>query len=346
MSGRNYFDSSFIGRQITFDTPAPTTWVLAEKVKEDVNQLTHDGFLSGVGASYAIASFNCSNRDNPAQQALMRVYMQIPSKGTEFDSSSHRAEQVSDKLSFRARTEWECLRRLTAANNENIPTLLHSGQVTQDNEGLVPGGYILCMALNRAPGVCLDSRVEGRPRKSFFWSMSSEDHERVRQEFKNAYIPAMAATEDLAEATTENYTNFTQGEPNIAPVKDKNLKAITCHPFGLQEWKNVFSNCVRDTKRFLKTKPEKKWTPGMPMTWSQSNTTEWPFSRGLDDPETTMSPNYTKVDDLQVSRLIVSAYSSKKLKNTLKIEYKHDFDANGAPRRTRMLAAIRTKTIV
>lgn len=64
-------------------TEGPRTWVIQEKLSEDVCALREDEVEKGIGTSKTVGKFLCSLADDSSQVAFMRIYQQIPLVGTE-----------------------------------------------------------------------------------------------------------------------------------------------------------------------------------------------------------------------------------------------------------------------
>lgn len=61
MAGRNYFGKHFIGMNISFTEPRPSTWKLVTKVNEKHRQLDESDYESYKTPSSAWALFVCQN---------------------------------------------------------------------------------------------------------------------------------------------------------------------------------------------------------------------------------------------------------------------------------------------
>lgn len=95
MSDRKLFKRC-LNSKVTCDYPSPSKWITKSKRYEKYGQYTSDE-AKEIRPSAAIAEFSVENKDNPNQHALMKVFMQMPGLGTEFDFPEERAEQVSDE---------------------------------------------------------------------------------------------------------------------------------------------------------------------------------------------------------------------------------------------------------
>jgi hypothetical protein len=124
----HFFSSRFLGMIVDFPETSP--WKLLTKIEEHVEQ----NFEEDEAASYSRALFSCetpSNDSNPSCKALMRIWMQIPFEGSEFEPPATRAVQASQELPLNAEYELEALQRLLAIGSVHTPKLLASKHETQ-----------------------------------------------------------------------------------------------------------------------------------------------------------------------------------------------------------------------
>jgi len=185
MAGRDYFGKRFIGMNISFTQPHPSTWTLVAKVKEKYLQLDESDTEAFQATSSAWAMFTCRNVDDPDEEVLMRISMQISYLGSEFDLSGERATQASETLGSFAQSEFDALRCLTERRCKSTPTLLGYKKDKQDENMLIPGGYIFYLLMTRLPGILLGTSVE---LDSLFWTLPSTTRDDIREAFKVAYM--------------------------------------------------------------------------------------------------------------------------------------------------------------
>jgi hypothetical protein len=184
MADRSYFSKHFIGMNIHFDEPRPSTWTLTEKIKERYSQLDESDSKAFESTSYAWALYACQNVDNLSEEALVKIYMQIPYMGSEFDLPEERATQASDVLIESSQSEYEALQHLTERRCQSTPALLGHKMDKQQENGLVPGGYILYLLMTRMPGIPLGTNVVF---DSLFWKLPDTTRDNIREAFKVAY---------------------------------------------------------------------------------------------------------------------------------------------------------------
>lgn len=114
----------------------------------------------------------------------MKIYMQIPYMGSEFDLPEERATQASDVLIESSQSEYKALQHLTKRRCQSTPTLLGHKMDKQPKNGLVPGGYILYLLITRMPGIPLGTDVVF---DSLFWKLPNTTRYSIREAFKVAY---------------------------------------------------------------------------------------------------------------------------------------------------------------
>ncbi|KKA24170.1 Uncharacterized protein T310_1822 [Rasamsonia emersonii CBS 393.64] len=131
----------FKEKKIDF-TNSQSSWILEEKLLERNVQDNEASYRIHQAASAAWAIYVCKNVDNPAQEAIMKIYMQIPYAGSEFDPPEHRQSQATatGHLTGFAASELSALKLLTEKACPSTPTLLDYKHDIQGPEGLVPGG--------------------------------------------------------------------------------------------------------------------------------------------------------------------------------------------------------------
>lgn len=115
----------------------------------------------------------------------MKVYMQMPNLGTEFDPPDKRAKQATDESPDALFNKVRALKLPTKKNSTVTPTLLGYKEATQDAGGLVPGGFVCYVLWNILPGVRLDD--EDNARAPLFWSLSRQERDEIRGAFEYTY---------------------------------------------------------------------------------------------------------------------------------------------------------------
>ncbi|KAL1965476.1 hypothetical protein VTN77DRAFT_5732 [Rasamsonia byssochlamydoides] len=175
------------GGEDVFDNPNTTIWAcrgrdswkLEEKIAENSYQLSaSEANTFPEGLSEAVATFACCNVHNEVEKAILKIRMQIPNRGTEFDPPRSRAAQAFGEPGTVAQDEYAALEQLKMNNCSSAPTLLKYVKRTQDADMLVPGGYIVYFLVNRLPGVPLHD----------FWEREPLERQEIRDAFKAPWV--------------------------------------------------------------------------------------------------------------------------------------------------------------
>ncbi|OJJ46445.1 hypothetical protein ASPZODRAFT_66845 [Penicilliopsis zonata CBS 506.65] len=174
------------GTVISLTSPAPSTWRIISKVNEKEHQMDEEDIRSGSQPSFAAIKLLCHDESdpNPNQQALMRIYQQIPWIGTEIEPARIRAPQATSYTHI----ELEALRNMTEGGSDITPKLLAWSEGKQDEDGVVPGGYLTHLVWEIVPGVCLGKEIDPAP----FWELPREQRDAVRTAFENGYNQMMS----------------------------------------------------------------------------------------------------------------------------------------------------------
>lgn len=140
----------------------------------------------GYRPSYALATFRVRS-DLDGQDAYMRVYLQVPHKGTEFFPPNKRAKQAAAGY----HREVEAMKAFHEQGSTITPALLAIQEDIQDKEGVIPGGYVVHIVFQRVPGVRLadDTTVPGYAPTlhNFFQVFSTPERDQIRMVFDKEY---------------------------------------------------------------------------------------------------------------------------------------------------------------
>ncbi|KAJ5196796.1 hypothetical protein N7449_007275 [Penicillium cf. viridicatum] len=165
------YSGLYIGTEVTFTTPSPQKWVVEEKLTEKVHQMTRDG------PPFAVFKYLCHSPTDSNKKAFMRTYFQIPIAGTESQRPEVRQQQAAPP---RKNRELDALKDLRLRQCPVVPTLLAYKEEKQDNDSLVPDGYITYILWDKVPGKSLD--------QDQFWDPKSAPlREVVRAKFHNVW---------------------------------------------------------------------------------------------------------------------------------------------------------------
>ncbi|KAJ5479931.1 hypothetical protein N7530_005440 [Penicillium desertorum] len=130
---------------IVFDAPAPSTWIVLERVNEHEHR--EDPDHSAI--SYASVKYRCKKHGDASKIAFVRICKQIPHLNTEFDDYATRAKQA------RAWTPPELA-------VECHPRLLGYREESKRAPLLYPPGFLVSFAWEQVPGVQLGANLSGR----------------------------------------------------------------------------------------------------------------------------------------------------------------------------------------
>lgn len=73
---------------ISLTHPNPSSWWVIREWNEHVYPRDEEGVENGSLPSYASTKLLCEDISNPDQQAMLRIYMQIPYVNTKYDTLS------------------------------------------------------------------------------------------------------------------------------------------------------------------------------------------------------------------------------------------------------------------
>ncbi|KAJ9193123.1 hypothetical protein DTO021D3_3847 [Paecilomyces variotii] len=180
--------------RIEFDD-YPHPLILGQKILERKTQLDEMSWETDRVASQAWAIYVCENLNDPTDQAIMKIYMQIPYAGSEFDPPQLRASQALELQGF-ARSEYNALKLFTEKACPSTPKLLASKVDTQGPQDLVPGGFIVYLLMEKLPCCRLEDEV--------FWNLDESERADIRQKFKEAWISCYNAGLVLYLGNTDN----------------------------------------------------------------------------------------------------------------------------------------------
>lgn len=171
------------GTDVTIDPPFEPplhlprqTWVIDKKLSERSSWMTQQEVTDDLGLPFAAAKFLCQCKENPSKKALMRIYLQIPVIGTQYQSAQIRRKQAAKP---QPHVELTTLKMLKKFECDVVPDLLAYQEGKQGEDSIVPGGYITYVIWDKVPGEPL-SREE-------FWELDLESRQAIRDKFREAY---------------------------------------------------------------------------------------------------------------------------------------------------------------
>ncbi|KAF4216556.1 hypothetical protein CNMCM8980_001993 [Aspergillus fumigatiaffinis] len=116
------------GLDVTPDPPSEPpfylsrqTWVINKKLSERSQWMAQQNVADGLGLPFAAAKFLCHRKENPSKKAFMRIYLQIPVIGTQYQSPQIRRKQAAQP---QAHVELTTLKALKELRCDIVPDLL------------------------------------------------------------------------------------------------------------------------------------------------------------------------------------------------------------------------------
>ena len=109
------------GTNVTLDPPSEPplrlprqTWVIEKKLSERSHSMSQKEVtdIDGINLPYAAAKFLCHRKENPSKKAFMRIYLQIPTIGTQFRSPQARRQQANGPRPHRELTTLKALKKM------------------------------------------------------------------------------------------------------------------------------------------------------------------------------------------------------------------------------------------
>lgn len=173
------------GTEITLDavTEEPLhfpaqTWVIVEKLEENPGPLTQKEVTDGIGISDTSAKFLCrpAGAGNEAKLAFMRIHQQVPNTGTEFKKASLRARQA---VEYPGNKELVALKSFMMLECEVVPKLLGYRQSKQQEDEMVPGGFVTYIVWEKVAGDSLDLIK--------FWLRPFGERGAIRDKFRRVF---------------------------------------------------------------------------------------------------------------------------------------------------------------
>ncbi|PLB48743.1 hypothetical protein P170DRAFT_425767 [Aspergillus steynii IBT 23096] len=177
MAHGTFFTDSWVHEYVDFKIPFRSRWTITQLISEYPHQqiVEHEEHDTEPKLSYSRATFLCRNARNPSQQAFLRVYMQIPHRGTEDEPDFVRSAQAGT----RTHDDIEAMALFHNKRAKHLPRCLGMKEIKQDILGLVPGGYMSYLLWEMLPGIRLNEKR--------FWSFDKAERDAIREAFTPAY---------------------------------------------------------------------------------------------------------------------------------------------------------------
>jgi hypothetical protein len=166
---------------ISLTRPTPSSWRVIRELNEHVYQRDEEGVKNGSLPSYASTKLLCEDISNPEQQAMLRIYMQIPYVNTECDTLSSRAKQATNF----SPPELIAFKTFAREDSKGTPKLLGYKEVQQNSTGRVGGGFLIYFAWQIVPGIRLGDYSGAKT----LWGLEPSEREEIRAAFKDSVNP-------------------------------------------------------------------------------------------------------------------------------------------------------------
>ncbi|KAK2809060.1 hypothetical protein FQN50_004113 [Emmonsiellopsis sp. PD_5] len=203
---RNWLDPIFSdGYLISFPNDN-TEWRVGAKISEKCDYLMakeYPGVLEkDLCESQAV--YHCRQTAGPevGREAIMKIRMQVPTKYPKNPDPKERAKEAAKKLGPWTANEINNLTDLNAKGCSVTPKLLTWYKFHQEDDMLVPGGYVAVLVMEKLPGMSLDSS---------FWEYDREKRDKIRAAFRAALTELLSHN---AEPADERLPNIHYDEEN------------------------------------------------------------------------------------------------------------------------------------
>ncbi|KAJ6189811.1 hypothetical protein N7519_004719 [Penicillium mononematosum] len=171
-SPRSWFDQGSsrgrYDRGSIITTDDGTQWEVRERLKQDEIQRVAN---SRISPSYATLKLRCIKANaSPSErtnQAFLRVYLQIPHIGSEFEDSNARAAQADHTF------QPEELNAYTILNNHLTGPL-----------GFIPSGFLIVVVWEMVQGLPLGD-LSGKATR--YWTLPGSERAEVRRHFERTF---------------------------------------------------------------------------------------------------------------------------------------------------------------
>ncbi|GAB1200956.1 hypothetical protein APSETT444_010337 [Aspergillus pseudonomiae] len=202
----------WLGKNLEVSSP-PSVWKLTERIIEESEVISRKDMQELDCVPYARAEFKCCTTSNPDQQALIIIYLQLPAEESMYLSPSMRRREATDREVEEFDQLVKAYKCLQLHGCDFTPQFLGSSHGRQDDDGLVPGGFLSYVVFTSVPGDVLGTGTVGcdfggrsspcavlnlsqddqkRCRETsipdgMFWTLSAEERAVIRQQFESAF---------------------------------------------------------------------------------------------------------------------------------------------------------------
>ncbi|KAJ9483964.1 hypothetical protein VN97_g9420 [Penicillium thymicola] len=214
------------------------------------------------GPPFAVLKYLCHSAADSNKKAIMRIYLQIPIEGTEFQRPEVRQRQAAPPRKHR---ELDVLKDLTLRKCPVVPSLLAYKQGKQGSDGLVPDGYITHILWDKVPGKELN--------QDMVWDRKSGPlREAVRAKFRDV-SRCLGGAEAIWMAASRAWT----GEYHLRRGYEDDACDIFYMPSDEQNRLTIFRH-ITGFRTPAPFKPEKRFTEVTFAEWGLAippNKTGW-----------------------------------------------------------------------
>jgi hypothetical protein len=185
MSATPSYLASLVGSNVTIPAYSTNlvaiparTWKIISKVDQDVVMRDHNDIADGLSAAHVAVKFRCVSVGSrePPQQALMRIYKQLPIAGTELDDLETRSTQAAKTFDC---PEAQALYNMKRQNCKVVPELLGLQVTRQPEHDWVPGGILIYVVWEHVAGDSLDFDE--------FWRLPFVKRQAIRAKFAETF---------------------------------------------------------------------------------------------------------------------------------------------------------------
>lgn len=182
------------GSEFTFQSPKSSTWTIRDKISQHnwQSEEPQPGEKlrrgePGFGQSSAEATFHVQ-RESDGEIAFMRVHIQVPHLGTEYEDAEYRRLQAR-------KSPPEEVQAVKDFHNEHVtwaPALLGLKEEVQGSDGYIPGGFVVFIVFEQVPGIRLaddqSAPHPGFPLHTFFQRFERAERDKIREKFDMAIL--------------------------------------------------------------------------------------------------------------------------------------------------------------
>ncbi|OQD76071.1 hypothetical protein PENDEC_c005G01615 [Penicillium decumbens] len=199
-------------------------WTIRRTRTEHEHRVTQEEAQFENLDSYASIKLSCFSPSNPSKRAIMRIYMQIPWKGTELEDPPVRAQQAT-VFTPPELTAYQTLTRHPSAS-KYTPKLLDFDEQLQHSSRCIPGGWVPGGFLTIFVWEWISGQVLGDTTGAIiFWTLEQTERDLIREKFKELL---------LAVTKAGVWPAFAEADNLVWNPEDKTLFLV-----GFREWHDI-----------------------------------------------------------------------------------------------------------